>query len=257
MLNLFLSHSKSIKNSIVLPFLNDLSLLNVPYWMDREQIFFGENIFNEIVKGINSSSHCIAFIDDSYLKGKWTIKELELFHDLEKETNTNIIFPIFCNISKEDVYNNVKWLKDRAFETIKNKKFGEGEREMIICRTINSLLKESCFTTDISVLEILLKKEALIPYNDYLRVIYESKYYISSDYKLTCIELCNLLVLLNIVNDVLAVPNSELKRIVFKLPTYVKRIALKNADYLNIDYITVLRRSICFITNDILQFLNS
>lgn len=257
MLNLFLSHSKSTKNSIVIPFLNDLSVLNVPYWMDREKIFFGENIFDEIVDGIRSSSHCIAFIDDAYLSGEWTMKELDLFHEMEEETNSQIVLPVLCNIKKETVYNSVNWLKDRAFETVANTEFKEGERELIICRIVNSLLKESKNTTDISILESFFKNESIIPYYDYFKVLYESQYYVSSDLKLNCIELCNILVLLNIVNDALDIPSNTLKEIVFKLPSYIKRIALNNSDYLNHDYVTVLKRSINFTAKDILQFLNS
>lgn len=67
MIQLFLSHSKSIKSDIVIPFMNDLSLLDFSYWFDRTVISSGEDIYTCIIDGIKMSSHCVAFIDNTSL----------------------------------------------------------------------------------------------------------------------------------------------------------------------------------------------
>lgn len=153
MTQLFLSHSKQLKQNIVIPFSNDLSLLNFPYWFDRNVISSGNDIYAHIIEGIKISSHCVAFIDDAYLHREWTLKELELFRDKEIQTQSTLILPIYCGIQKETVYKTVPWLKDRAFERIEGDTYEICECERIVCRIINRLLDEIEVAADISVLE--------------------------------------------------------------------------------------------------------
>lgn len=257
MIQLFLSHSKSIKANIVIPFSNDLSLLGLPYWFDRAIISSGDNIYSSIMGGIDMSSHCIAFIDDTYLHSEWPLRELEFFHEKEIQNRTTLIIPIFCGIHKETVYNTVPWLKDRAFEKIEQNTYETGERERIVCRIINRLLYELNVDSDISVLEQLLLHSPILPFYNMFNVLYNSKYYLSSDLRLSCIELCNILSLLNVVCNILGVTNDEFKDVLFKLPSYIKKIALCESNYLNYDFIVVLKRSINYVALKLLQFLDS
>lgn len=256
-MKLFLSHSKVLKKDIVIPFSNDLSLLEFPFWLDRTIISSGEDIYVRIIEGINSSSHCIAFIDEVYLKREWTLKELELFHKKEIQTKFLLIIPIYCNIKKEIVYESIPWLKNRAFEKIEQSTYEIGERERIICRVINRLLVEVGADADISILEYLLLHKSFLPFYEVFNLLYSSKYYLSSDIRLSCTELCNILAMLSLVYNVLNLSKNNLKNSLFKMPSYIKRIALNNPNYLDYDYIVVLKRSINYVTTDLLQVLNS
>lgn len=257
MTKLFLSHSKPLKANIVIPFLNDLSLLTFPYWFDRDVISCGEDIYTRIIEGINISSHCIAFIDDTYLHREWTLKELELFREKEIYTQSTLIIPIYCGIQKETVYKTIPWLKNRAFEKIERNIYEVGERERIVCRVINKLLDEIDVSADISILERLLVHNSVLPFYDVLYTLYNSKYYLSLDIRLSCIELCNILALLSVIYNILNIPKNSFKNSLFKLPFYIKEIALNKSDYLYYDFIVVLKRSINYAVMELLQFLNS
>lgn len=64
----FLSHSKSIKKELVIPFTHQLAELKIPFWFDRNSIVSGDNIYSKIKSEIDNCDICIAFIDDHYLK---------------------------------------------------------------------------------------------------------------------------------------------------------------------------------------------
>lgn len=256
-MQLFLSHSKVVKKNLVVPFSNDLSTLDCPFWLDRITISSGEDIDSRIIDGINSSSHCIAFIDDAYLHGEWTLREIELFRQKEIQTGGLTIIPIYCSVTKEAVYEILPWLKNRAFEEIRQSTYDVGERERIICRVINRLLVEIGASADISILEqILLNKSTLLFY-DLFNILYDSKYYLSFDLRLSCIELCNILALLSVVYNTLDISKEGIKRSLFKMPSYIKKIALNNPNYLDFDFIVVLKRCINCATVDLLRILNS
>ncbi len=257
MIQVFLSHSKAMKTNIVIPFANDLSLLNLSYWLDKVEISSGDNIYTHIVEGINNSSHCIAFIDNTYLSKNWPMEELSLFHEKESRTGKKIIIPVYCNVSKEAVYDSIPWLENRAFELIKQDFYTVGERERIVCRVINRILDEISLNADISSLDDLISHHCLLPYHELLRVLYNSRYYLSSNLQLSCIELCNILALLNYVYNDLNIKRDRLINSVFKLPAYIKRIALDNPNNLDYDFIIVLKRCINFVSKDLLSIFNT
>ena len=90
-----------------------------------------------------------------------------------------------------------------------------------------------------------------------LNILYNSKYYLSNDLRLNCIELCNILSLLSIIYNILGVPIDDFKKSLFNLTHYVKRFALNKSEYLNYDFVVVLKRSINYVAVDLLQLLNS
>lgn len=257
MIQLFLSHSKAIKSEIVIPFLNDLLLLDFPYWFDRSTIRCGDDIYESIIDGINNTSHCIAFIDKTYLNKGWPLKELELFHEKEIKVNSKIIIPIYCGIEKELVYETVPWLKNRAFEKTEKCIYQFGEKEKIVCRIISILLSRIDATPDISVVSKLLSYGNSLPLYEILHILYFSRYYLSSDLKLSCIELCNILSVLSLICDALNVHKDSFQNSISKIPLYIKTFVLSNPEYICYDFIVTLEKCINHFAKNILQALNS
>ena len=149
-------------------------------------------------------------------------KQKQCLHNKEIQTKSTLILPIYCGIQKETVYKTVPWLKNRAFEKIKHKLYNIGECETIVCRIINRLLDEINVIADISVLGQLLLHNSILPFYDMLNILYNNKYYLSTDLRLNCIELCNILSLLGIIYNILGVPIDSFKKSLFNLPTTLK-----------------------------------
>ena len=184
---IFLSHCKTVKDNIVLPFSHLLQEINIPFWIDKNNIVPGDNINKTIKNAINYCGYCLAFIDEEYLNTHWPMLELNLF----KNKNANSIIPVYCGIKKEQVYKWIPWLENIAFERIENNyKFGDYEKETLLNRLLNRILSDMDAKMDITAI-----KRLFIFNNKYVKLLnfLESfNYYKTTDLLLKCMELCNM-----------------------------------------------------------------
>ena len=135
----FISHSKETKQLIVIPLAQCLKSIGIDVWIDRKEILVGNHIYSEIQDAITRSKFCIAVIDQSFLKRTWPMKELELFN---KKNNMRII-PIFVDLEKAIVYNEIPWLDGIAFEKMHTEPFDLNVHMSIFCRIISRLFKDN------------------------------------------------------------------------------------------------------------------
>lgn len=97
----FLSHCKTTKTSLVMPFAQALESIHMPYWFDRKDIVCGGPIYTDIKTGIQQSIYCMAFIDATYLERDWTKRELTLFRHKELTDNPPLFFQSIVESQKK------------------------------------------------------------------------------------------------------------------------------------------------------------
>lgn len=260
----FISHSKSLKNSLAIPLHQKLTNIGIQCWIDKKNIIVGEHIYNSISKAIVDNNFCIALIDKEFLFKSWTKEEITLFHNIEKRDNCLLILPVYCEVEKKDVYNTFSWLKNRAFEIVSNSQQPSTlEENELFVRIVNHYFSIA-LSSDTNIDELpLFPKDLLIDNNKWVEIyniLVKTKNYISQNYSASIVELYNInTCILNIFTNInknydsnIDISNRFLrtqKYIVFNLPnicTYNSYIACFKATL----YSSLrLKRFIYFVKN--------
>ena len=191
MYDFFMSHSKTVKESIASPIVQSLSKIGFVPWIDRQEISAGDHIYNNIKQVLAEVKYGIAIIDSVYLHSDWTMQELELLHQREMIEERILIIPIFVSIEKIDVYQIVPWLEGRAFEKVNCEYFSMLNNLDCFSRMITRFYNDhiSIKTLD-NILPLLINLQP--PCKNALIELIKAKYYFSLDMRLAIIELCNI-----------------------------------------------------------------
>jgi hypothetical protein len=102
--DVFISHAWEDKEGFVDEFVNELELLGVKTWYDKQQISWGDSMRAKIDEGLAKSRFGVVIISPNYIAdGKyWTKTELDGLFQLES-VNGKTILPVWHNITKKDV----------------------------------------------------------------------------------------------------------------------------------------------------------
>lgn len=99
MSDIFISHSSKDKDSIVRNLAGQLRTLGLDVWVDEDVILCGDNILEEVKKGIENSV-CIALIlTPAFFESNWASLEL----GLTSNTDDCIVIPVLAGISIEEI----------------------------------------------------------------------------------------------------------------------------------------------------------
>ncbi len=109
----FISHASEDKEKFVRPLVKELINLGFKVWFDELSLKLGDSLFEEISYGIKNSDYGIVIISKPFLKKAWTKKELNGLLSKEIFTDSNIILPIWLEISATDVYSFSPILADK------------------------------------------------------------------------------------------------------------------------------------------------
>lgn len=111
MSDIFISHSSKDKVSLVRNFARQLRALGLDVWVDEEVILCGDNILNEIKKGIENSA-CIALIlTPAFFESNWTSLELGLANSNDDYS----IIPVLAGISIEKIAQKYPFLLTKKY----------------------------------------------------------------------------------------------------------------------------------------------
>lgn len=254
---IFLSYSGQVKESLVVPFAQDLYLIQVPFWFDRKDLFCSSDIYGTIKSGIASADYCAAFIDETFLEKDWTMTELSLFHEKEIKENVEMIFPILCGISKDTVYKRVPWLEGRAFESVSSASlYAAGEREILLCRIIGKYFYDYGALTDISDIEKIFQIKPGNAFWELLKEIYSNRLYGSEDIRISCIELCNIISILHaiFVNEGNVV--SDISKVSAAFAKYIQREIVQFPENITYDHVTAMRCAASLMIHELLDSFN-
>lgn len=189
-INHFISHSKETKESIAIPMVQILLNLGFNAWIDRKEIVSGGYIYQDIREAIHNSEYCIAIIDSIYLSRTWTLEELNIFYQRELTEHKNLIIPIYIDIEKETVYEQLPWLEGRAFEKISNCKFDMQINIETICRIVGRYYNDMITEPFDSVFKDIKKFE--FPCKETIMILVNDREYYSTDFRTAIIELSNI-----------------------------------------------------------------
>src|SRR4051812_12909255 len=82
--DVFLSYAVA-DTSLITPFVAHLQREGISVWFDVERMEGGRPTMEQMVAGIEASSHTIACLTDRYLQRQWT--RFELTHSLQRDPN--------------------------------------------------------------------------------------------------------------------------------------------------------------------------
>ncbi|OIJ14882.1 hypothetical protein BKP35_05455 [Anaerobacillus arseniciselenatis] len=101
--DVFISHSADDKDSYVSELAEALKAAGVTIWYDTDNIGWGKSIREEIDKGLAYSKYGIVIISPSFIEKYWTNYELDGILNKESTTRTQMILPIWHNVTADEV----------------------------------------------------------------------------------------------------------------------------------------------------------
>lgn len=111
MSDVFISHSSKDKSTIVRNLASQLRSLQLDVWVDEDVILCGDNILEEIEKGIESAA-CVALIlTPAFFESNWASLEL----GLANKRNGCSIVPILADISIEEIAKKYPFLLTKKY----------------------------------------------------------------------------------------------------------------------------------------------
>lgn len=186
MQTLFVSYSKDSIDSLVLPLVSHLRTLRIPYWIDKDHIRFGGQIYEAIEEAIRCCDLCIAVISRKFLGSAWPLHEMAQFESREHSEGNRIVLPILKGVCPDEAYDALPFLQGRAFEKAES----EADLPTVLSRVVDLLFWNNGYEISLSSLDEV--GHALARGNDrtVLAGLIEDGYYLSSDIRLSCSELC-------------------------------------------------------------------
>lgn len=117
--DIFISHASEDKEEFVRPLANSLKSFGVKVWYDEFTLRIGRSLSRSIDKGIVNSNYAAIVLSPYFFKKNWTEYELKSFNSFEIE-NSDIILPIWKNVSVQDVRNFSPYMADKISLIVEN-----------------------------------------------------------------------------------------------------------------------------------------
>lgn len=94
MRDVFICHASEDKANVVHPLKNRLDGSGITYWIDEDEIKWGDNIIGEINYGLSISRYVLVVLSESFLRKKWPQVELNSALTVETSTGNVRILPL-------------------------------------------------------------------------------------------------------------------------------------------------------------------
>ncbi len=134
----FISHDSKDKTEIAKPIANNLISKLCPVWYDEYSLKVGNSLRESIENGLKNCHKCILILSPNFLANDgWTKKEFNSIFTREVIEKTNIILPVWFNVTKEQVYEYSPSLVDTV--GLDWNKLGEDE----VCRKLYHAIVDS------------------------------------------------------------------------------------------------------------------
>ena len=152
----FISHASEDKNLFVRPLAEELIRRGYTIWYDEMSLGVGDSLVQSISDGVKNSTYGIVVLSNNFFKKKWTKKELEALINKEVITDNNLIFPIWLNLKKEEVYHFSPLLVDKVAISA-----NENDINYVI-----TALEKRILVVPVSVKQVRDKISQILNYND-------------------------------------------------------------------------------------------
>ncbi|WP_037291049.1 toll/interleukin-1 receptor domain-containing protein [Saccharibacillus sacchari] len=115
---IFFCFSSKDRHAIVEAILYHIRNYRIPVWYDRDQMLLGdERNYKNFVEGVENSSYGIIILSPNSIQSHCANEEIDLMYD--KYLNGSMhIFPIFFNLSANEVPEKYGWMKQLVYKEI-------------------------------------------------------------------------------------------------------------------------------------------
>jgi len=111
----FISHDFRDKEEIASKIALDLVKMNCPVWYDEYSLRVGDSLRETIEKGLKECRKCILILSPNFLSNEgWTKTEFNSIFTREIIEKKNLILPIWCDITKRELFDYSPILADRV-----------------------------------------------------------------------------------------------------------------------------------------------
>ena len=110
----FISHDSRDKEQIARPLAIGLSKVMVPVWYDEFSLKVGARLRESIERGLREAKKCVLVITPRFLENSgWTKAEFNAVFTRELVERTDVVLPVWCDVTREQVYEYSPVLADR------------------------------------------------------------------------------------------------------------------------------------------------
>lgn len=134
--DVFISYASEDKEDFVKPLADKLKAEHIEVWYDEFSLSPGDSLRRSIDKGLSKSRYGIVVLSNNFLSKQWPQKELDGLVAREVSEGSNIILPIWRNISFEEIVKYSPTLADKV--AIKSNK-GINEIVKVLVKKIKPL----------------------------------------------------------------------------------------------------------------------
>ncbi len=101
----FISHDSRDKEAIARPIALNLQRKLCPVWYDEFSLQLGSNLRASIERGLKECKKCVLILSPNFFSNRgWVKKEFESIFTREILEDANLVLPIWCGITKQDVF---------------------------------------------------------------------------------------------------------------------------------------------------------
>jgi TIR domain len=111
----FISHDSRDKDAFVRELAAVLQRMLIFVWYDEYSLIAGQSLRSSIEKGLRECRKCVLVVSPNFLgNGGWTKAEFDSVFTRELLEESNLIIPVWLNVTKQDVYNYSMRLVDKV-----------------------------------------------------------------------------------------------------------------------------------------------
>lgn len=102
----FISYDSRDKDAVARPLVEELSKFpGCTVWYDEYSLKVGDNLRESIEKGLRECKKCVLVLSKNFLANKgWTKTEFNSVFTRELVEQSNVVLPIWCDVSRDDIY---------------------------------------------------------------------------------------------------------------------------------------------------------
>jgi len=110
----FVCHDSRDKGDFARPIAKQLQIWQCPVWFDEFSLNIGDSLRENVERGIKESQKCILVLSPHFLANSgWTKTEFNAIFTKGIFEKNDVLLPVWCGVSHEQVYNYSPTLADR------------------------------------------------------------------------------------------------------------------------------------------------
>jgi hypothetical protein len=129
--DIFICHASEDKKNVVIPLTKALDKYNITYWLDQNEIKWGDSLIKKINEGLGISKYVLVVLSIKFINKNWTQRELNSVLNLESSNGEVVILPLIVGNENDkiEIFKNypllndklyLKWDKNEIHEIIEN-----------------------------------------------------------------------------------------------------------------------------------------